>query len=269
MNSIGNHETIMNDRNLFNQVVYTPMSDALRLLADRRNDPELVAKIRSLLHDSIPDVLEKNTNCAVHFRQVATPNQENKYFVSLSLDHGLQPVFFEFIEDKFTSNNEYKHSLGQLRVHNGINKNGDYKRELVTIVDFNKYNGKKLKEVVTLWEEPLMDFHKRLFNIYGEQKDGMIFYDASEWFKENGGSALGYYENFFLLFICNGILFENFLTLGTEGEFSKKIVLPAIEKVYNLTGLKPLIVPIPPMDIEEDEHWISYDPHIKEFLNLQ
>ncbi|MFA6392497.1 MAG: hypothetical protein WCW54_00205 [Candidatus Paceibacterota bacterium] len=43
--SIGDYDTIMSDRNIFNQIVYTPLSEALRLLDERQKDPELMAKI--------------------------------------------------------------------------------------------------------------------------------------------------------------------------------------------------------------------------------
>ena len=46
---IGDYNTIMNDRNIFNQVVYTPLSEALRLLDERRKDPELSGFIHCLL----------------------------------------------------------------------------------------------------------------------------------------------------------------------------------------------------------------------------
>ena len=51
-------------------------------------------------------------------------------------------------------------------------------------------------------------------------------------------------------------------------KFSQEILLPAIENCIKLTGLKPLIVPIPPMDIEEDEKWVFYDSFIKKNIKL-
>jgi hypothetical protein len=97
-------------------------------------------------------------------------------------------------------------------------------------------------------------------------KQDISFYDASSWFSVHGHDAKQYYKEFFLLFVKDGILFENFLTAGSEGEFSKSIVLPAIEYVYGKTGLKPIIVPIPPMDLEDDEHSICYKPLVKEII---
>jgi len=45
---IGDYNTIMNDRNIFNQIVYTPLSEALRLLDERRKDPVLMARVEKI-----------------------------------------------------------------------------------------------------------------------------------------------------------------------------------------------------------------------------
>ena len=267
--SIGNYHKIMSDRNIFNQIVYTPLSEALRLLDERQKDPELMVKVEKLLKGDIPEILKNNKKCAILFRQIATPNHESQFFCSLAKEYGLTPIIFEYFDDKFTSNNDFKHSLGQLRIHGCVNKKDNYPIEKITIINFNKYNGKKLKEVKTIWKEPLINFHRKLFEFYNYKAKDINFYDASFWFKKNGGEASGYYANFLLLFTCFGILFENFLlneNNDNNGKFTKDVVLPAIEKVINLIGLKPLIVPITPIDIEKDNFWISYYPDIKTLI---
>lgn len=267
MASIGDYNTIMSDHNIFNQIVYTPLSEALRLLEERQKDPVLMAKIDELLNGDIPEVFRKDQKNAVLFRQIATPNHEGRYFHSLSQEFNLRPIFFEYLDDKFTSNNEFKHSLGQLRTHGNVNKNNMYQLEKHTIVDFNKFNGEKLKTVKTLWGESLVDFHRNLFVHQGLNLDDFDFYEASNWLKKNGGHASDYYQKFFLLFTCHGILFENFLLDGPESDFTKNVVLPSIESVFNLTGVKPLIVPIAPMETETDGHWISYKENIKDLIS--
>ena len=264
MPSIENYNAIMSDRKLFNETVYTPLSEALKLLEERQKDPKLMAKIEELLKGDIPEIL-RNKKCGVMARQVATPNYDVRSFVSISLDNKLNPIFFEYTDDKFIADNEFKHSLGQLRIHSRADKTGNFIEEKINIIDFNINNGKKLKEIKTLNGESLLDFHKKLFEVY-KIDNNIHFIDGSEWVKRNGIKANLYYPNVLLLFVCHGILFENFMLNGSEGEFSKKVVLPAIEKVLNITGVKPLIVPIPPMDMEEDGHWLSHDSVIKKFL---
>ncbi len=265
MISIGDYNKIMSDHDIFNQIVYTPLSEALRLLEERRNNPELVSQIQYLLNNDIPEILKEN-KCGVQFRQIATPNNDLRHFVAITKENDLKPIFFEYLDDKFTSNNDFKHSLGQLRVQGSINKKDFYPVEKITIMDFNKHNGKKLKEVNTLWGEPLLDFHRKLFTADNYDLDNLTFYDASLWFKQHGEQPAKYYKDFFLLFICHGILFENFLLNDTDGEFSRNVVLPAIERVMNLTGLRPLVVPIGPIDMELDDYWVSYHPVIKTLI---
>jgi hypothetical protein len=257
----------MADYKLFNETVYTPLSEAIKILEERQKDTNLKDKIKKLLNNNIPEPLRSGGKHGVQFRQIATPNHDVHWFTELTKAHGLKTVFFEYHNDKFTSNNDFKHSLGQLRIHDSVNKKGDNIEEKITIFDFNKYNGKPFKDIMTLWSEPLVDFHKKLFDALDYKKDSLHFYDASKWFQENGSHAVDYYTNFTLLFVCHGSLFENFLLTGTEGEFTKNIFLPAFEKAYNLSGVKPLIVPIPPMDNQEDTHWISYHPKIKKLIS--
>ena len=265
MIKIGDYNTIMNDHNIFNQIVYTPLSEALKLLDERRKDKVLVAKVEKLLKGDIPEILKKR-KCAIFFRQIATPNHESRRFISVAKENNLHPVFFEYYNDKFTSNNEFKHSLGQLHIQKKNSKNGNYNVEKITIMDFNLHNGKKFKNAKTLWGEPLADFHRKLFNVHDYKVSDFYSFDASDWFKDNGGKAKNYYVNFLLLFTCFGVLFENFLiSKDSEGEFTKNTVLPAIEKTLNLTGVKPLIIPIEPIDMETDKYWIS---HHKKIMTL-
>src|SRR3989338_749461 len=266
MIKIGDYNTIMSDRNIFNQIVYTPLSEALRLLDERKKNKELTAKVEKLLKGDIPEFLKKK-NCAILFRQVATPNYETRRFISLAKENDLHPVIFEYHDDKFTSNNEFKHSLGQLHIQKKNRKNSNFSVEKITIIDFNLHNGKKFKDIKTLWLEPLVDFHKKLFSVHDYGVNDFYLYNASDWFKKNGGKAIDYYVNLLLLFTCFGILFENFLTSkNSEGEFTKGIVLPAIEKVINLVGVNPLIIPIEPLDLETDIFWVHHLLKVKELI---
>lgn len=266
MTKIGDYNEIMTDRKLFNSVVYTPLSEALNILEERRKDVNLVARVEELLKGDIPEPLRGDGKNGVQFRQIATPNHDVHWFTELTKDNGLKTVFFEYRADKFTSNNDFKYSLGQLKIHDNVNKHGDNIEEKFTIIDFNKYNGKPLGDVMTLWSEPLIDFHRKLFDVCGYSQKDLCFFDASEWFRKNGDKATNYYVNFLLLFVRNGILFENFLLEGTEGEFTREIFLPAFEKAFELSGVKPLVVPIPPMDNQDDAHWVSYSKKIRPLL---
>jgi len=60
--SIGDYDKIMSDRNIFNQIVYTSLPEALRLLKERQKDLVLMAKVEKLLKGDIPEVL-RNKKC--------------------------------------------------------------------------------------------------------------------------------------------------------------------------------------------------------------
>ena len=142
---------IMKDKSIFYEMVYTPLSEAIKILEERQKDKQLIEKIEKILNNNIPEPLIDIGKNGVMFRQVATPNYEIRWFIELTKDHGLKTNFFEYHSDKFTSNNSYKHSLGQLVIHKDKkNKKGENIEERISIVDFNKYNGKKLSEVKTL-----------------------------------------------------------------------------------------------------------------------
>lgn len=264
MIEIGDYNFIMSDRNIFNQIVYTPLPEALRILEERRKDPILVAKVEKLLNGHVPRIFKEN-KCGIMARQLATPNYDSRTFLSTVKENGLYPVFLEYFEDKFTSNNQYKHSLGQLQIQNENNKNNNECIEKITIIDFNKSNGKKIKEVKTLWGESLIDFHKKLFTSYG-LNDEVNFFNENDWYKKNiNEKPEDFYINFFLLVTCFGILFENFLISGDDNEinFTKNIVLPALKKVTEISGLKPLIVPVGDLDVETENFWLYHLPIVK------
>ena len=48
--------------------------------------------------------------------------------------------------------------------------------EKVTIVDFSNYDGFQFKDVVTLWDERLIDFHRRVFDLHGHKKEDFHFW---------------------------------------------------------------------------------------------
>jgi len=113
---------ILADRELFEKTVYTPLPEALEELKKRRIDKSLEKQVLEILNNNIPEPL-KDSPKAVIFRQLITPNYEVRRFVSI-IDGlgGIGPLFWEYHDDKFTSNNEWKHSLGKMKFYNGKGK---------------------------------------------------------------------------------------------------------------------------------------------------
>lgn len=260
-----NHRHIMSDRNTFNKVVYTPLSEALLILEERQKDPKIMDAIKSLLNNDIPPVLN-NKKSGIFARHIATPDYDTQRFIKLTEENNLDTVLLEYLDDKFVSGNKNKHALCQIRINNGLNNKGNYIFEKINIIDFVKNDGEKIKDINTLWDESLNKFHKKLFNHYGINKN-LIFYDLSDWYGRNGKDAKNYYKKFLLFFITHGILFENFSTKdNSENIFTENILLPAIYDTINMIGMKPLIVPMEPIESENEEYWISHPPLIKTCL---
>ncbi len=88
-------------------------------------------------------------------------------------------------------------------------------------------------------------------------------FDATDWYRRNGNKSLSHYKPFLALFICHGVLFENFLTEGKERDFTFNVVLPAFKTVEQLFGMKPLIVRLLPRESEADKKWMWYPGHLE------
>jgi hypothetical protein len=266
-------DKLVSDRNAFNDFVYTSLESAQEQLDIRKNDLKLKEYINSNLTSGVPEIFASG-KLAVLFRQIATPNYEVRRFVSIvdALGKEYKPLFFEYTEDKFTDNNEWKYNLCKMSFFAGKGKKGGSKIERLNIIDFNSCRGKKLSEIVTIWGQKLTDFHRELVVNTYSHLDKNVFYDASGWFVKSGGNAKEYYAHFLRLFLQNGILFENFMLNDMEISFTKEVFLPALIRIRNESGKKPLIVALEPTDIEGDNFWMCHPHesigHIKDKLKL-
>jgi hypothetical protein len=254
---------LISDREAFNKFVYTPVDEAIKELKRRQGDKELEKKILKSLDNNLPQPLRDGPR-AVFFGH-ATPNYEIRRFVSIiDLLGGLKVLFMEYLDDKFVPENDRKISLGRLKFFHGKGKKGGDKIDCLKIIDFNSCNGKKISEVKTLWGEPIMEFHHRLFmDIYRPLKSA--FYDISPWLRKHGEIPGKYYESVLRLCIKHSIIFENFMLDIKEASFTKDVFLPAFIKVYKETGCKPLIVALEPTEIEGDEFWMCYPPDCEKY----
>ena len=243
---------LVQDRDAFNDFVYTPVEEALKEIKIRWNDTSIPEPA------FVPESMKK-TYRGVLFRQVVTSNYEVRRFVSIMDSLKIEVLFWEYLEDKFTSNNEWKHALGKLLFYRGRSSAGVPLIESKTIVDFARYDGDKLSEVKTLWGQPLVEFHHE----FVEKRFRSIshtYFDASAWCRENGVRPTEYYRAYLALFVKHGILFDNFMLDTKEISFTRDVFLPAFIEAYRTTGYKPLVVSLEPTDIEGDRFWMCH-PH--------
>lgn len=265
-------DNVLINKTTFNNLIYTPLDLVIKELAKRAKDKKLETAVVDSLPFGIPDIFKDKKN-AIFFRQLATPNYELRRFVSITDGVGdLRPVFFEYFEDKFTSNNEWKKALGKMSFYFGKGKKGGLKIDQLNVIDSNSFNGKKISSVKTLCGQKLVDFHHELFDKTYAKIGNACFFDASEWFLKSGGTAKDYYKIFLKLFLKHGILFENFMIDQKEIDFTREVFLSAFMAIEKEYGFKPLIVALEPTDIESDKFWMCHPEdsiqHIKSKLKL-
>jgi len=239
--------------------LYTSLEEAKQEIRRRWNDESLRKEVAAFIGTELPFLAEEPKACL--FRYITTPNFELFKFIEIANEIQLKPVALEYLNDCFASRNRDKYALGKLHFYCQKDKLGRIIYSRKTIVDFNKFGGKPLRSVQTLWNESLVDFHHRL--LHNCQLKDFEIVDMSNWFGINGGKAKNYYLHFLAFFICNGVLFENFVTNSEEERFSREVVFPAFTEVTKYFGLKPLVVPLLPHDEASDIYWCLYSLETK------
>lgn len=259
--------TLLADRKLFNDFVYTPFSEALTELWKRREDSKLEKRIMKLLDNDIPEpFLEKPR--MVLLRYLVTPNYEILRFLHIASEiENIEPLLCEYPHDKFVPSNASKRLLGKLTFFMGWNRYGKLEAERLKVIDFESANNRSIANIKTSWGQSLPDFHHEFFTrIYSHLKLKDT-YDISTWYASHGPEAKKFYLPLLMLFVHHGILFENFVLQDKdESPFIKEIFLPAFIEAMKLTGHKPLIVAFEPTDIEGDKYWLCYPPEGKKIV---
>jgi hypothetical protein len=260
-------DLLVKNKHLFEDFVYTPVNEAIEELNRRRQNVELGEKVSNLLDDDVPESLQNGLPRAVIFRQITTPNYEIRRFIHLiEAIEELTPLFGEYQDDKFTSNNDYKHSWGKMLFHK---KHGE-EFDSLKIIDLVKADGKKISSIETHWGQSLIDFHHELIEKTYISVNKDFFLNISPWLKAHGGCAKNYYVQVLLWFVRHAILFENFmLNESKEAAFTREIFLPAFMEICKLVGHKPLIVNLLPTSIEHEKFWLSHPIETKAFVEAK
>ena len=241
--------------------IYSSIEDAKFELEKRRLDFDLVKKIEAELGDKlIPEFNDEPR--AVSFRQLCTPDNGFESFYQSAKKLNLKTLVLEYHKDLFVHFNDEKKGLGRLRL-----LLEDNSRATVDIINFFENEKKKLDEVVLKDGENLLQFHHKLFTIASYQEVNL--FDNSAWFK-SFSNASDYYYYLLLHFVCHGVLFETFILdlEDKEGEFTKSIVLPSIQKIKDKFGVLPVIIQqYPDNQTEaEDFFWWCYPKAVNDYL---
>ena len=245
--------------------VYTPLSLIKDELNKRSENIELRNKIKVFFGENLLKIMMDEQR-AVLSRSIMSPNAEMLYFFDVVKELGLSPLLLEY-NCKFVSKNSEKYNLCNLPFVNFDSVKGDLSIVRRKVVDFNKNDGKTFSEINTLWGVNLVDFHHDMLRICNPSYNNCI-YEFSNWFNKTRGLTEYYYLYYLSLFVCNGVLFDNYMLNDVEErKFFYANILPSFNRVKELFGFKPLICPLLPIKSEKSVLWMSYDSRLLKYLD--
>lgn len=229
---------------------YTPFDEAITQLRKRCIDQQLRAKVESFRRYCPPDFIPSEPFAALS-RFVITPNREYELFTTRAFAAGLRPLCLDHEKDFYTPINPEKYRLCRPVFEMAPNHNRVLR---LPIKDFSTIHAgrRRLNELQLRNGMRLCDFHRELRKCSPISRD-CIYHDFSDWFSSAKLDNY-FYLHYLSLFICDGILFDNFLSADAEEwRFAYRRVLPAINKAVELFGVKPLIVQLFPRESETKE----------------
>lgn len=234
--------------------IYVSVAEANQEITLRWKDEALRKAVDEFLQDDVPDIF-KSAPHAFYSRHVMSPNFELLNFLDQVHSTKLEPLGLEYLHDKFVTKNEDKYYLGKMYFFDGIGKNGGRKIIPTKIIDFDRWDGRKIDEIETVQFQSFVEVHHNLVNEFLSETSRV---DMSVYYHRHGGHAKKYYQYILSLYICYGVLFENFLTNDFYRDLTENIFLPTFKEVTDRFGVKPLIVPLVPRENEEDVYWRYY-----------
>lgn len=245
--------------------IYSDVTEVLRELKLRRMDVGLKKKVQDFFDGNQFLDIDQGP-FAMLSRSIATPNREMDCFIRYAKHLRMEPLFLEY-PDKFVAKNPDKYHLCRLYVAKEFIGSGIQMVNSVKAIDFNENEGKKFSDIKTKWGESLVDMHHRiLFQEFPSMLGTII--DFSDWFNSTRDKAEQYYLYFFSLFILNGVLMENYLFDDPEeNAFIHEKILPSFLAVYELFGVKPLVLRLLPERSAKNRWWMSYNSGLEKRLS--
>lgn len=237
--------------------LYTPLEEALEAQRARFADRPLRGRVAGLT-DANPPLFLLNQPTAFYVRYLTTPNFEFQRFSGIVTNQGLVPVCLEFSRDKFVANNRDKYRLCSPAFETGPQQVRKF-----SIMNFGQSEGMRLADLNVTNGQTLPQFHGQLTRLANPDMADVVT-DFSDWFHVAcNPNAPHYYLHYLALFICDGILFENFLAEDVEERrFAREVVLPSFAAAVEFFGVRPLIVPLLPRESEGDDHWRRHPGHL-------
>lgn len=238
--------------------MYTPLEEAKKEVWKRWNNVDLRRRIQAFVGE-MPECMEQEP-CTVLARHLTTPNFELLKFCELTQHVGAKAVCFEYKDDLFCTNNIDKVLTAKMRFLHGNGRNNGKITTFMKLFDLPGNDNIPLSRIQSSNGLNIVRLHHTLLNCH---KLNIEIVTSTPLYEAWGKKPSAYYRKFLALFICHGILFENFLLDGSEGQFTRDIAWPAIRQVTNHFGLKPLIVRLLPEESEADPYWCWYPGHLE------
>ncbi|WP_165226870.1 hypothetical protein [Aquisphaera insulae] len=253
--------------------IYVELASAVEALRVRAHDPELRGRVERYLGQAVPFPFRGGAGRACLARQVVSPTLELFRFLELADRSGLPPLCLSYEADRIVLENVSKRSLCEIQIA-GPRGDGSVPGPR-RIVDFRRAAGRRFDETRTLWGEPLVRFHAKALRALAPTAADRAF-DMSDWLACCGGGAkTTAYARFLALFVCHGLLFENYLTdpgdrgsagMRREAAFTERVVIPSIRSVVDAVGVPPLIVRLIPPAASTEPDWDYYPPEMMRIL---
>lgn len=250
--------------------IYTSIEEAKKEIWKRWNNKELRKKIEKFLKNDIPNGFKDEPRACLAYN-VATPDFGFFRFLNIMNNLRLKGLLLEYDGDLYRSKNADKYYMGKLFFYDGRGKNGGNKIEVAKIIDFNKAENKRFRDVKTNQGKTLSGFHrdfmkKTLSYLNCGLSEKLLFEDLSLWYNKNGKKSSNYMLKYLALFIAHGILVEDYLLTGEEKKLTENVIIPNIKKLNEIFGFKPLIVKHLPKKCECVDEWCFFPRELVKFI---
>ena len=243
--------------------LFTSLPEAVAEIKRRKTDPVITAKISKFLKGDIPAHFNGTKPVFYLSRHLGSPNFETLKVYDMTKEYDFPLVIGEDIKGFFVSSNPIKVPLAKLPILKGNDKNGEEIIEKLTVIDFNKNQGKRFCDIRTKWNQSMVDFHRELSA--NSDISHIEIVNESAWIdKHYRGTLYKQYVHVLTLMCAHGILMEAFFI--DEIDFVKKIVKPAFMEVEKNIGVRPLIVEHINHKEELERMWDAYPESLSSII---
>lgn len=240
---------------------YVSIDTARAELARRWADTRLREHVLEYLGGTPPGM--GVTPVAYFSRTVLSPTYECARYLDIARSLHLRPSGFEYLDDRFVSLNYGKRCLLRMPFMNGqANGNDGYRK--VSVAYTHTHEMKPFRDIVTLWGEPIADFHHRLLTCHFPM---ISLTDESTWLRSIGTSPAEFYNKHLARFLVFGIQVESYLLAGREKRFVEEVFVPNYRRVVADFDLAPLIVRLLPQDTENGGLWSCYPSSVERVVD--